>query len=107
MPLVTYIDASGTRTQIDVPINDSVMEGAIANGVDGIVAECGGSAMCATCHVYVEEAFLDLLPPVGEVEDSMLDLTASERRGNSRLSCQIRMSQALDGLVVHTPDSQT
>jgi len=107
MPIVNYVDHGGNCTQIDVPANDSVMEGAIANGVEGIVAECGGSAMCATCHVYVREEFLGLLPPVGEIEDTMLDLTASERRDNSRLSCQIRMSDALDGLTVEMPETQT
>ncbi|MFD1944086.1 2Fe-2S iron-sulfur cluster-binding protein [Paradevosia shaoguanensis] len=107
MPLVNYVDHRGNSTPIDVPANDSVMEGAIANGVEGIVAECGGSAMCATCHVYVREEFLALLPPMGEVEDTMLDLTASERRDNSRLSCQIRMSDALDGLTVEMPEAQT
>jgi len=107
MPLVNYIDHGGTCTQIDVRLNESVMEGAVANGVEGIVAECGGSAMCATCHVYVDEAFMDKLPPVGEVEDTMLDLAASERRDNSRLSCQIRMTKGLEGLVVRMPESQT
>lgn len=107
MPRVNYIDHNGTCTPVDVPLNDSVMEGAVTNGVDGIVAECGGSAMCATCHVYVREDFLALLPPVGEIEDTMLDLTACERRDNSRLSCQIKMTAALDGLVVEMPESQT
>jgi 2Fe-2S ferredoxin len=107
MPLVNYIDHGGACTQIDVPVNDSVMEGAIANSVAGIVAECGGSAMCATCHVYVREDYLAMLPPLGEVEDTMLDLAASERRDNSRLSCQIRMTADLDGLTVQMPESQT
>lgn len=106
MPLVNYIDHGGACTPIDVPTHDSVMEGAIANGVDGIVAECGGSAMCATCHVYVREEFVGLLPPVGEIEDTMLDLTACERRANSRLSCQIKMTDALNGLTIEMPESQ-
>lgn len=107
MPLVNYIDHGGARTPIDVPVNESVMEGAVANGVEGIVAECGGSAMCATCHVYVCPEFADLLPPMGEIEDTMLDLTASERKANSRLSCQIKMTPELAGLTVEMPESQT
>ncbi|MBD8065138.1 2Fe-2S iron-sulfur cluster binding domain-containing protein [Devosia sp. PTR5] len=106
MPQINYVDHSGTCTPIMVPLGDSVMEGAVANGVEGIVAECGGSAMCATCHVYVDPTFSALLPEMGEVEDTMLDLAASERHDNSRLSCQIRVTEALDGLVVRMPESQ-
>lgn len=83
------------------------MQTALDNGVDGIVGECGGSAMCATCHVYVDEAFLDLLPPMKEVENEMLECTATERRPNSRLSCQIKLDAVLDGIVVELPETQT
>jgi len=103
---VTYISDAGVSRQIAVNVGDSVMEGAIKNGVDGIVAECGGACMCATCHVYVEEQFLPKLDPMDETEAEMLQATAAERRPNSRLSCQIRVTQALDGLVVHTPVTQ-
>lgn len=106
MPKINYVDSADNRIAVDVPLNDSVMEGAVTNGITGIVAECGGSAMCATCHVYVDDAFLSLLPEMGEVEDTMLDLTACERRENSRLSCQIRVTPELEDLVVRLPESQ-
>jgi 2Fe-2S ferredoxin len=83
------------------------MQAAVTNGVDGIVGECGGSAMCATCHVYVDEAFLDRLEPMSELEDELLESTASPRLPNSRLGCQISLTNALDGLVVKVPDRQT
>jgi 2Fe-2S ferredoxin len=103
---VTYISHAGDTRQVAVPIGDSVMEGAIKNGIDGIVAECGGACQCATCHVYVDEAFLGLLKPIEEDEDAMLDTTASERRPNSRLGCQIPVTKELDGLIVRTPAAQ-
>ena len=103
---VTYISDAGATHQVSVPIGDSVMEGAIKNGIEGIVAECGGACQCATCHVYVDEAFLGLLNPIQEDEDAMLDTTASERRPNSRLGCQIPVTKALNGLIVHTPPTQ-
>jgi 2Fe-2S ferredoxin len=83
------------------------MENAIKNGIDGIVAECGGAMMCATCHVYVDPAFLDLLDPIGEEQDEMLGATAAERKPNSRLSCQIHMKPQLAGLIVRMPERQT
>jgi len=106
VPKITYISHQGDAFQIDVPVGESVMEAAVRNGIDGIVAECGGSCLCATCHVYVEERFLPLLPPIGEEQDAMLDSTACERLPNSRLSCQIQVTQQLDGLVVRMPEYQ-
>ena len=106
MPKITYISHQGERYEIDVPVGDSVMEGAVRNGIDGIVAECGGSCLCATCHVYVEEKFLPLLPPIDEAQDAMRDSTACERLPNSRLSCQIQVRPELEGLVVHMPEFQ-
>jgi 2Fe-2S ferredoxin len=103
---VTYISYTGDVHKVSVPVGDSVMEGAIKNGIDGIVAECGGACQCATCHVYVDEAFLGLLNPIQEDEDEMLNTTASERRANSRLGCQIPLTKALDGLIVRTPETQ-
>ena len=103
---VTYISYAGDTRQVSVPVGDSVMEGAIKNGVDGIVAECGGACQCATCHVYVDEAFLGLLNPMLDDEDQMLNTTASERRPNSRLGCQIPLTKELDGLIVRTPAAQ-
>ena len=82
------------------------MQGATGNGIDGIVAECGGNCMCATCHVYVEPAQLALLPAISAEEDALLHGTAAERLPNSRLSCQIRVTPDLDGPVVYLPDRQ-
>jgi len=107
MPLITYISHTGVKRTIDVPEGDSVMEGAVQNGVDGIVADCGGNCQCATCHVYVEEQCLPWLDPIEDDQEAMLGSTVAERKPNSRLSCQIRVKSKLNGLVVHTPDRQT
>ena len=103
MPTVSFISSDGTKKDVEIPNGQSAMKGAIANGVMGIVAECGGSCMCATCHVYVHEDQLAKLPEMELGEDAMLDGTASPRRPNSRLSCQLVMTPALDGLVVRLP----
>ena len=107
MPNVTYISFTGETTTIDVPLGTTVMENAIKNGIDGIVAECGGAMMCATCHVYVDPTFLPLLPPIQEEQEEMLGVTAAERKSNSRLSCQISMKPEYEGLIVRMPDRQT
>jgi 2Fe-2S ferredoxin len=83
------------------------MQAALTHNIDGIVGECGGSAMCATCHVYVDESFLDKLELMSEVEDELLESTASPRLPNSRLGCQISLVDALDGLVVKVPERQS
>jgi 2Fe-2S ferredoxin len=106
MARVTYISYEGKETTLDIAVGTSVMQAAVFNGVDGIVAECGGSCMCATCHVYVREDQLPLTPPMQPDEDAMLDGTASERRPNSRLSCQLIVSPQMDGLVVRMPETQ-
>jgi ferredoxin, 2Fe-2S len=106
MPLATYIGPDGERTTLDIPEGTSLMRGAVSNNVDGIIGECGGQMMCATCHVYVEAAFLDRLAAVSEEEDIMLDTTACARKPNSRLSCQITADAATDGIVVRTPETQ-
>jgi ferredoxin, 2Fe-2S len=103
---ITYISHSGAISRVDVPLGDSVMEGAIRNKIDGIVAECGGACQCGTCHVYVDAPFLDLLLPMQEEENEMLNNTACPRQPNSRLSCQIEVTEALDGLVVRMPAAQ-
>ena len=82
------------------------MEGAVRNGIDGIVAECGGCCSCATCHVYVDEAWVGKTGVPSSLEDEMLECTESERKANSRLSCQLKVSDELDGLIVHTPPAQ-
>ena len=107
MPRVTYIDAAGKETTLDIEVGTSVMQAAVLNGVDGIVAECGGSCMCATCHVYVRDDHLARTPPMQPDEDAMLEGTASERRPNSRLSCQLAVAPEMDGLVVYLPETQT
>jgi 2Fe-2S ferredoxin len=84
----------------------SLMEAAVQHEVEGIVGECGGSAVCGTCHVYIDENDCARLPSMNDFEDAMLDGTASERRANSRLACQIPVTPALDGLTVHIPESQ-
>src|ERR1700722_13470783 len=103
---VTYISHTGHTQQVSVPSGDSVMEGAISNGVDGIVAECGGACQCGTCHVYVDEMFLPRLKAMEEDEDEMLNTTVCPRRPNSRLGCQISLTKELDGLIVRTPEAQ-
>jgi len=107
MPQVTYVSHDGKSTTLDVPLGTSVMQAATLQGLDGIVAECGGSCMCATCHVYVNEDQLSKLPEMELGEDAMLDGTASPRKSNSRLSCQLVMTPAMDGLVVTMPETQT
>jgi ferredoxin, 2Fe-2S len=107
MPRVTYIDTAGKETTLDIAVGTSVMQAATFNGVDGIVAECGGSCMCATCHVYVRDDQLAMTPAMQPDEDAMLEGTASPRRPNSRLSCQLVISPEMDGLVVYTPETQT
>jgi ferredoxin, 2Fe-2S len=106
MPRVTYISHDGKETTLDIPVGTSVMQGAVLNGVDGIVAECGGSCMCATCHVYVRDDQLALVPPMEPDEDAMLEGTASPRLPNSRLGCQLVVSPEMDGLVVTMPEMQ-
>ena len=105
MPQVTYISHDGNAIEVDVPAGTSVMQGAVDNMIDGIVAECGGSCSCATCHCYVDEAWLGKLPAASGMEKDMLECVL-EPRPNSRLSCQLEMTEALDGLVVRLPESQ-
>ncbi len=107
MPKITYVQPDGSARSFDVGARMSVMEAALAGGVAGIVAECGGNLICATCHVYVDPAQLGRLPEMRIDEDAMLDGTASPRELNSRLSCQLEVSDALDGLVVTVPEEQT
>src|ERR1700745_3332463 len=106
MPRVTYISHDETTKTLDVDVGTSVMQAAVFNGIDGIVAECGGACMCATCHVYVDEAFLDKLEPIAEDEQEMLNNTCAPRKPNSRLSCQLPVTEALTGLTVTTPEAQ-
>ena len=106
MPTVTYVDFEGQSTQQELTEGMTIMQGAVMNGVEGIDGECSGSCACATCHCYVDAAWLAKLPEMSENEDGMLEDTASERRGNSRLSCQIKATADLDGIVIHMPEEQ-
>jgi len=105
MAKIIYISSDGTRHETEVENGYSVMEGAINNDIDGIVAECGGACACATCHSYVDEAWMDKMPPMDDMEDSMLD-AAYERKDNSRLTCQIEVNDDLDGLIIHVADNE-
>ena len=106
MAKITYVEHSGKQHVIDVANGLTVMEGAIQNNIPGIDADCGGSMACATCHVYVEEKWLSKLPKAEEAEVDMIDM-AYEPKKNSRLSCQLIVSDELEGLVVSTPAKQS
>ena len=106
MPKITYIDDKGNSKTIEVENGLSVMEGAIQNNIPGIDADCGGSMACATCHVYVEEQWINKLPKAEEAEVDMIDM-AFEPKKNSRLSCQLIVSDELNGLTVTTPSKQS
>ena len=106
MPKITYIDSTGEQRTIDIEKGLTVMEGAVQNQIPGIDADCGGGMACATCHVYVKEEWLNKIPKVEDAEQDMIDM-AFEPKKNSRLSCQIIVSDELDGLVVTTPSKQT
>ena len=106
MSKITYFDSSGNSKTIDVANGLSVMEGAIQNNIPGIDADCGGGMACATCHVYVKEEWLNKLNKPEDAEQDMIDM-AFEPKKNSRLSCQLIVSDKLDGLIVTTPSKQT
>ena len=106
MPKITYIESNGNSKTIDVANGLSVMEGAIQNNIPGIDADCGGGMACATCHVYVKEEWLNKLDKPEDAEQDMIDM-AFEPKKNSRLSCQLIVSDKLDGLIVTTPSKQT
>ena len=105
MPKVTYIAFNGTQSVVQIPVGQSVMQGALNNDVRGIIGDCGGCCSCATCHVYVDPAWLDKVGPKSEVEEGLLE-EVMDGQPNSRLSCQITISDELDGLVVRLPERQ-
>ena len=105
MTRITFIAHDGTSRSVEAANGMSVMEAAIKNQVPGIEAECGGACACATCHVYVDEAFIEKVGPAAAMENDMLDF-ATEVKPTSRLSCQIKITDALDGLIVRTPERQ-
>jgi 2Fe-2S ferredoxin len=106
MPMVSYVSSSGISRKIDVPLGMSVMQAALNHKVEGILGECGGNSMCATCHVYVDLSFLNRIPPAKENEKFMLSIAAEGPETNSRLSCQIKMTEDLDGIVIRLPGKQ-
>ena len=106
MANITYVEASGQSTTVNLPDGWNLMQGAIANGIEGILGECGGSCACATCHCYVDEAQLAKLPAASDAELDMLENVTAERRPNSRLACQLKASPLMEGLVLHLPDTQ-
>ena len=105
MALVIYIKHDGSSNEIEVPAGTSVMQAAVDNMIDGIVGECGGSCSCATCHCYVDEAWVGKIPPPDGMEKDMLECVL-EPQSNSRLSCQINVTDDLDGLIIRLPESQ-
>ncbi|MBB3047198.1 2Fe-2S ferredoxin [Litorivivens lipolytica] len=105
MGLVTYVSFDGEKTTVDVANGDSLMQGAIDNGIDGILGDCGGGCACATCHCMVDEAWYAKTGEPDDMEADMLD-GVLDPKPTSRLSCQVFMSDELDGIVVHLPESQ-
>jgi len=106
MPTIVFVTHDGASKTVEAAVGVSVMQAALNSGITEIVAECGGSMMCATCHVYVREPWADKLPAMTATESEMLTMTASERKPQSRLSCQIKMNAELDGITVDLPESQ-
>ena len=105
MPRIIFITPNGEKHEVEVESGYSVMEAAINNNIDGIVAECGGACACATCHSYIDDAWTGRMPPMDDMEDSMLD-AAYDRRDNSRLTCQLEVQDDWDGLVVHVAENE-
>jgi 2Fe-2S ferredoxin len=106
VPKVVYVNADGEQSVVDAELGESVMAAAVRNGVRGIIGECGGNNSCATCHVYVRPEYTDAVGGPNDMEDDLLDLGVSDRRDCSRLSCQIKLSEDLDGLTVDVPAQQ-
>ena len=106
MAKITYIEHNGTKHEVDVANGLTVMEGARDNGIPGIEADCGGACACSTCHVYVDPAWIDKLPAVESMEEDMLDFAYEPKPGQSRLTCQLKVTDALEGLVVQMPEKQ-
>jgi len=106
MTRIIYQQLDGRQDILDVDDGTTLMQAAVSRGLRGIVGECGGAAMCATCHVFVEPSHLHRLPAMNAVEDGMLDSVVDERQFNSRLSCQLMATPELDGLIVHIPRTQ-
>jgi len=106
MPKITYIEHNGTEHVVDVPVGLTVMEGARDNNIPGIEADCGGACACSTCHVYVDPAWVEKLPGKEDMEEDMLDFAYEPNPARSRLTCQIKVTEEIDGLVVQMPEKQ-
>jgi ferredoxin, 2Fe-2S len=104
---ITYVEHNGAAHVLDIAPGKTLMEGARDNNVTGIVADCGGACACSTCHVYIDEAWVERMPPLSEIEKDMLEFAAEPVEHLSRLSCQIKISDGMDGLIVKMPKSQT
>jgi len=105
MPQITYIQPSGEKHEVELETGVTVMAGALLHGIPGIDGDCGGQCACGTCHVYVDEQWVDRIDPIDDREQEMLSF-AAEARANSRLGCQITIDEKLDGLKIHLPDGQ-
>lgn len=106
MPRITYVEHNGTRHEVDVPKGLTVMEGARDNGIPGIEADCGGACACSTCHVYVAEEWVEKLPAKDPMEEDMLDFAYEPDPIRSRLTCQIKVTDDIEGLTVYMPEKQ-
>ena len=106
MPKITYITHDGSKHTVEVPIGLTVMEGARDNNIPGIEADCGGACACSTCHVYIDEDWINKLPPVDDIERDMLDFAFEPDENSSRLTCQLEVTEKLDGLIVKMPEKQ-
>lgn len=105
MPRITYVAHDGTETQVEAAVGATLMSTAIDNDIRGIDGDCGGNCACATCHVYIEDERAGDFPPMEEMEDAMLEMTAT-REDSSRLGCQITVTEAMDGMIVRMPEAQ-
>jgi 2Fe-2S ferredoxin len=106
MPLITFIEHNGTQHNVDVPLGQSLMQAALDNSIAGILGDCGGSCACATCHGYLDGAWSDKVPPPGDDERELLEVVL-DPRPQSRLTCQLSMSESLVGAIIRLPESQT
>jgi len=106
MPTIIITQKDGTDVSVEASIGQSMMQAVVDSKVSGIIGECGGAAMCGTCHVFIKSEHLDILPPLSQNENELLDCTATPRRPNSRLSCQLKMTAALEGIQLELPEQQ-
>jgi ferredoxin, 2Fe-2S len=106
MPRVIFQTAAGESKEVTVPAGTTLLTAALQNNIDGIIGECGGVCMCSTCHVFVDESFYNRLPPAQDTEEAVLEISAEERQPTSRLSCQLKATDDLDGLIVRIPSRQ-